>query len=119
MKIDWKIWDYKGRKVALARFVLCCLVGLAYAIIFLTWREKPSLNLTFWFPILMVVICVLFSCFFGYRAFFFSDDWFRAKEDSRADWWDKRPRLRVAALVFNWLIILAVFVYLTWRSFFR
>jgi hypothetical protein len=117
MKIDWKIWNYKGRKVTLARFVLCCLAGLAYAIIFLTWPEKPSLNSTFWFPVLMVVGCVLLACFFGYRAFFFSDDWFRAKEAQRADWWDGHPRLRTANNILGLVAYFSIITYLLWQTY--
>jgi hypothetical protein len=116
MRIDWKIWNYSGRKAAQARFVLFCLAVLFYGIILFIWPEKPSLSSSFWIPVLLVIVCGLLACFFGYRGFCFSEDWFRAKETQRADWWDKHPRLRTANNILGWIFYSLVFAYLIWNA---
>ncbi|HXT38841.1 MAG TPA: hypothetical protein VN887_02340 [Candidatus Angelobacter sp.] len=66
-----------------------------------------------------LVLSAVVACFLGYRAFFFSDDWYRAKEDERADWWYRHPRLRIVSTAFYWLSYSLVFAYFIWRGFFR
>jgi hypothetical protein len=117
MKTTWKIWNYQGRRLALARFILFCLAAVAFAVIFLMRPESPSLSILFLFPLLMILGGGVIACFFGYRAFFFSDDWFRAKDARQADWWDNHPRFNLFASVTVWSCWTIVIVYQIWRIF--
>jgi hypothetical protein len=67
----------------------------------------------------MVILCTILACFFGYRAFFFSDDWFRAKEARRADWWDNHPRLRKTMDVLGYLIVVLLILNLIRRTYLK
>jgi hypothetical protein len=119
MNSIWKIWNYRGKRRTLAWFVLCCLGALAYGIIFCLWPEPPSFKVSFWFPISMTALGIILACFFGYRAFFFSDDWFRMKEEREARWWNEHPRLSFACSVLIWGLYFSVFVLQACRAFIR
>ena len=109
MKTDWKIWNYKGKNVALARFVLFgFMTGLTFCQ-FWIFRDVEF--------IVLAVISAVAACFCGYRTFFFSDDWVHAKEVRSADWWDKHPHLRNVYSTTGWIIYLLIIACLLWMTY--
>jgi hypothetical protein len=114
--MDWKIWNYRGRKVAFAHFVICCLAALSYGWILWRFHNVGGGNA---FALSVICASLIFACFFGYRAFFFSNDWFRAEEARRADWWDKHQRLRFTYSATGSVVYFLVIAYLLWKTFWK
>jgi hypothetical protein len=54
---------------------------------------------------------IIFALFFGYRAYFHSDEWFRVREEKWKLWWGKHPRLEVAAGIMGWVAFIAYSTY--------
>jgi len=105
-----KRWSHPRKRAALVQFV-------GFSLVF-----ALSLWLCFFFPVrnslLLFVVMALSLCvaaFSGYRAFFFSDDWFRAQEEKESLWWYEHPRLRKGL----WVMLLLLIAYLYWKQFFR
>jgi hypothetical protein len=102
------------KKQAMAHFF--CFSFMAVIFGWLYWSNQDvSSSWEIVFPALFATV----ACNQGYRAFFFSNDWFRSREDQRADFYFKHPRIRIATTVSYWLIYLSCSTYLIWRGFFR
>lgn len=101
------VWSHPQKRNALIRFIAACAYSL-----FLCWAcwfiPEPKFS---WFCLLVSSFC--FACAFGYRAFFFSNDWYRAQEYKEAIWWYNHPRLdRAISVILLLLIAIAI-----WRTF--
>jgi hypothetical protein len=95
-------WNHPEKKRALIWFLVGCFMILLFGSLDFSTPElktKPDYLIGF----------AVFTSFWGYRAFFHSDDWFRTREVKYANWRSKHPRLEVA------IGILILLVYLAWR----
>jgi hypothetical protein len=102
-------WNHSGKKRALGCFVFGCVLMLCFAPLDFFYPELRTLK-SFCYDAGILA----FTCFFGYRVFFHSDDWFRVKEEKSTIWWGNHPRLEIAVVVLIWL---AIIIYNFWPHF--
>ncbi|MGA2786142.1 MAG: hypothetical protein ABSF60_01315 [Verrucomicrobiota bacterium] len=63
--------------------------------------------------ILFMIGSAFIAGYIGYRVVFFSDDWFRMKQEREALWWDKN---RILGII-GWVLLFAFVAYKIWRHF--
>ena len=93
------------------QFGVALLMSIGFASIALL-RPEIKLGLVF------MPFCILAAMASGYRAFYFSDDWYRAQEHKEQAWYLRHPRLAMTlnAAAIIWMIWLVVH---TFRNFVR
>ena len=109
---------HSHKKRNLIWFAYCCLSTLIWGWFYCYAHNDLKSFGIYLFPALLI-LSVIGAFYFGYRGFLFSNDWFRAKEAQRADWWDKHPRWRTTNNVLSWVFTFAIWSYLIWRDFFK
>jgi hypothetical protein len=79
-----------GKKRMWGYFGIACAYGLFLGVLQF-WPPRGSIPL----PLLLLLLlaCLATAAYCAYRLLFFSNDWFRARDEKAAAWWDQHPRL--------------------------
>jgi hypothetical protein len=104
-------WNHPEKKRALIWFLVVCFITLDFAFLeFLCPELRTKSDLCY------VMGFAAFACFWGYRAFFHSDEWYRAREEKWKFFWNKYPRLEIVTGI---LFVTVFIVFQIWFTFFR
>jgi hypothetical protein len=89
---------HSGKKSMLVAFVfgIVAVALFAYAAIL-----APIIP----FPFICLFLSLIFACFAGYRFFFFSDDWYRARAEREQIFWSGHRRLGAVLVIISATVV--------------
>ena len=93
-------WNHPAKLQSLLLFGVYCIFFFCFGSLLVF---DPALAKLWWVDCTLVGLALVVG-FYGYRALFFSEEWFQAREA----WWQEHRRLRLVKKMAGWLLCAVV-----------